>query len=47
MQGKIADIQPFAELARSATTVVYKGYQRSLGRFVLLKVLKPGLTSMR
>jgi len=44
MQGKIADIQPFAELARSATTVVYKGYQRSLGRFVLLKVLKPGLS---
>ena len=40
---KIADIQPFAELARSATTVVYKGYQRSLGRFVLLKVLQPGL----
>ena len=43
-QQKIADIQPFAELARSATTVVYKGYQRSLGRFVLLKVLQPGLS---
>ncbi len=44
---KIADIQPFAELARSATTVVYKGYQRSLGRFVLLKVLQPGLGQER
>ncbi len=42
-QRKIADIQPFAELAQSATTVVYKGYQQGLGRFVLLKVLRPGL----
>ncbi len=40
---KIADIQPFAELAQGATTVVYKGYQQALDRFVLLKVLRPGL----
>ncbi len=37
---RIADIQPFAELARGPTTVVYKGYQRALDRFVLLKVLR-------
>ena len=42
-QRKIADIQPFAELAQGATTVVYKGYQQGLDRFVLLKVLRPGL----
>ena len=42
-QRKIADIQPFAELAQGSTTVVYKGYQQGLDRFVLLKVLRPGL----
>lgn len=39
--GRIGDIQPFAELAQGATAVVYKGYQASLERFVLLKVLRP------
>ena len=39
----IADIQPFAELAQGPATVVYKGYQRGLDRFVLLKVLRPEL----
>jgi serine/threonine-protein kinase len=39
--GAIGGIQPFAELAQGATTVVYKGYQRALDRFVLLKVLRP------
>lgn len=39
--GAIDGIQPFAELAQGATTVVYKGYQRALDRFVLLKVLRP------
>ncbi len=39
--GPINGIQPFAELAQSATTIVYKGYQRALERFVLLKVLRP------
>ena len=39
--GPINGIQPFAELAQSATTIVYKGYQRAQGRFVLLKVLRP------
>ncbi|MFQ5568665.1 MAG: protein kinase [Rhodothermales bacterium] len=42
--GCIADIQPFAELAQGVSTVVYKGYQRSLDRFVLLKVLRPSLS---
>ncbi len=36
----IEDIQPFAELAQNATTLVYKAYQRSLERFVLLKRLR-------
>src|SRR5690625_4652570 len=36
----VGDVQPFAELSRSATTVVYKGYQQSLDRFVLLKRLR-------
>ncbi len=40
VQRRIADIQPFAELAQGPTTVVYKGYQRALDRFVLLKVLR-------
>ena len=43
VQRKIADIQPFAELAQGATAVVYKGYQEGLDRFVLLKVLRSGL----
>lgn len=38
--GAIDDIRPFAELAQNATTVVYKAYQSSLERFVLLKRLK-------
>ena len=43
--GAIADIQPFAELAQNATTQVYKAYQKSLERFVLLKRLRPELSS--
>ena len=39
--GVIEDIQPFAELAQNATTLVYKAYQQSLERFVLLKRLRP------
>lgn len=38
--GAIEDIRPFAELAQNATTVVYKAYQSSLERFVLLKRLR-------
>ena len=41
LRGTIDDIQPFAELAANATTLVYKAYQRSLDRFVLLKRLRP------
>ncbi len=41
VSGAVNGIQPFAELAQSATTVVYKGYERARGRFVLLKVLQP------
>lgn len=37
----VGDVQPFAELYRSATTIVFKGYQQSLDRFVLLKRLRP------
>ncbi|RMF60821.1 MAG: serine/threonine protein kinase, partial [Bacteroidetes bacterium] len=37
----IGDFQPFAELARRPATIVYKAYQSSLERFVLLKVLRP------
>ncbi len=39
--GSIDDIRPFAELAQNATTAVYKAYQTSLERFVLLKRLRP------
>ena len=38
---RIADVQPFAELARSPATVVYKAFQPACDRFVLLKVLRP------
>lgn len=38
--GLIGDVQPFAMLREGTITSVYKGYQRSLDRFVLLKVLK-------
>ena len=38
---KIGDIQPYAELHRGATTTVFKGFQKSLDRFVLLKILHP------
>lgn len=41
IRGSIEDIQPFAELAQNATTLVYKAYQQSLERFVLLKRLRP------
>ena len=34
-QRTIGGIQPFAELAQGATTVVYKGYQQSLQRVVI------------
>lgn len=37
----IAGVQPFAELFQGATTTVFKGYEPSLDRFVLLKVLRP------
>ena len=36
---KIGDIHPFAELFKGAATTVYKGFQKSLDRYVLLKVL--------
>lgn len=38
---RIADVQPFAELARSPATVVYKAFQPACDRFVLLKMLRP------
>ncbi len=37
----IGGIRPFAELTRGPMTVVYKGYDPSADRFVLLKVLRP------
>ncbi len=37
----VGGIRPFALLTEGATTVVYKGYDQSLDRYVLLKVLKP------
>lgn len=41
---RIGDLQPFAELAAGPTATVYKAYQASLDRFVLLKILRPELT---
>ncbi|NNE45932.1 MAG: serine/threonine protein kinase [Rhodothermales bacterium] len=41
LRGAVAGIQPFAEISRRATTIVYKGYDSSLDRYVLLKVLRP------
>ncbi len=41
LRGPVAGIQPFAEISRRATTIVYKGHDASLDRFVLLKVLRP------
>jgi serine/threonine-protein kinase len=38
---QIGGIQVFAEIFQGATTTVYKGYQPSLERVVLLKVLRP------
>ena len=38
---QIGDIRIFAEIQRGATTTVYKGFQSSKDRFVLLKVLRP------
>lgn len=43
--GAIDDIRPFAELSQNATTVVYKAYQSSLERFVLLKRLRAEYSS--
>ncbi len=40
---QIGDVQIFAELHRGATATVYKGYQTSLERTVLVKVLNPEL----
>ncbi|WP_243664868.1 serine/threonine-protein kinase, partial [Rhodothermus marinus] len=40
---RIGDLQPFAELASGPTATVYKAYQASLDRFVLLKILRPEL----
>ncbi|MDQ7039982.1 MAG: protein kinase [Rhodothermus sp.] len=40
---RIGDLQPFAELAAGPTATVYKAYQASLDRFVLLKILRPEL----
>ena len=37
--GRVGDIQPFAALHEGALTAVYKAYQPSERRFVLLKVL--------
>lgn len=42
---RLGDIQPFAQLAEGATTLVYKGYQPSLDRYVLLKCLKPAFSA--
>jgi serine/threonine-protein kinase len=39
--GSIEDIRPFAELSQNATTAVFKAYETSLDRFVLLKRLRP------
>lgn len=41
MPDPIGGVQPFAELARGGVTVVYKGYQRTGDRFVLLKTVRP------
>ena len=41
VRGAIGDIQPFVELAQRPDSFVYKAYQRSLDRFVLLKVMRP------
>ncbi|MFQ5825494.1 MAG: serine/threonine protein kinase, partial [bacterium] len=38
---QIGEIQIFAEIYQGATTLVYKGYQPSLDRVVLLKLLRP------
>ena len=38
---QIGGIQIFAEIYQGATTTVYKGYQPSLERVVLIKVLRP------
>jgi len=40
---RIGDLQPFAELTSGPTATVYKAYQASLDRFVLLKILRPEL----
>ncbi|MFQ5865374.1 MAG: protein kinase [bacterium] len=37
----IGEIEIFAEISQGATTLVYKGYQPSLDRMVLLKLLRP------
>lgn len=40
VRGRIGEFQPFAELNRGQITIVYKAYQESLNRVVLLKVLR-------
>jgi eukaryotic-like serine/threonine-protein kinase len=40
-RGPVEDVRPFAELSRSSTAVVYKAYQASHERVVLLKRLLP------
>ena len=44
---KIGDIELFAEIHRGAIAHVYKGYQASLERVVLVKVLRPELRDDR
>ena len=41
---QIRDIQIFAEIHQGGPTLVFKGYQADLDRFVLLKVLRPELS---
>ncbi|MFQ5652351.1 MAG: serine/threonine protein kinase [bacterium] len=38
---KVGDIQIFAALGQAGTTMVYKGYQTTLERMVLVKILRP------
>ncbi|MEM9666712.1 MAG: protein kinase [Bacteroidota bacterium] len=41
---RLGEVQLFAQLAQGPATTVYKGYQPSLARTVLVKVLRPALT---
>ncbi len=40
LRESIAGVTPFAEISRRPTTIVYKGYDPALDRFVLLKILR-------